>query len=249
MQHILMRIHGPFSSWGDIAPGTHRPTRAMPTRSSILGLVASALGIRRVDDERHAVLSASLGVAVRLESAGTIMSDYHTVQMPARERRTVWSTRRDELRNASKVNTLLSTREHVEDAAYTVALWQSLAKQQDLSEIVTALDRPRFPPYLGRRSCPPALPFGAHLVDAPTLRSAFDGAIFPPMDDEVVMRLRRATAEGGLRSLQVEFDQHPNSGYANISKYPRRDEISSRVRWTFAERIVHTAMHPLEAVP
>lgn len=248
MLHLFFRVHGPLCSWGDIAPGTHRPTLAMPTRSAILGLVASALGVGRNDEERHASLSGALGVGVRMESAGAIMSDYHTVQTPTRERRVEWRTRRDELTQAASVNTILSKRDHVEDAAYTVALWGGGA--DDLQKIAAALDRPRFPPYLGRRSCPTALPFFAHVVEAVTLKEAFDRASFPSEDMTIVSRLRRSAAHAfDHASRRVEFDAHPAHGYDHVWSHPQRDDPASRLRWTFRERAVHTAAHPLEGAP
>lgn len=241
MHHLLFRVHGPICGWGDIAPGTHRPTFTMPTRSSLLGLIASAFGISRQDDAQHDALSAGLGIGARMESAGVILSDYHTVQTARRERRAVWPTRRDELINAAKVNTILSTRDYIQDAAYTIALWRRPDGQINLADVRARLASPRYPPYLGRRSCPTALPFYPHLVDAESLREAFDKAQFPELDREVISHLRRRQE----RLLRVEFDDHPTPGYDRTLSHPQRDDAGTRSRRSFRDRTVHTAVHIL----
>lgn len=240
MEHLVFRIYAPLMSWGDIAPGTHRPTLAMPTRSALLGLVASALGVDRTDDERHKALAQGLGCASRRETTGIPLSDYHTVQAPDSRGGRTWATRRDELQ-ARIVHTILSQRDHLQDTAYTVGLWarDTGGDQIELAGIQRALDRPRYPPYIGRRACPPALPFHPQLVHAPTLREAFEKATFPNEDSAVLERLGRAG-----ESRRVEFDDHPAPGFVATSTHPQRDEVASWSRRGFLDRPVHTSYAP-----
>ncbi|HVL48682.1 MAG TPA: type I-E CRISPR-associated protein Cas5/CasD [Candidatus Thermoplasmatota archaeon] len=239
MRHLLFRVYGPISSWGDIAPGTHRPSLALPTRSAILGILGGALGLERTDESGHDGLSRSIGIGIRTEAEGALLMDYHTIQSPSRERRAVWPTRREELQGR-KLNTILTSRDYVQDIAFTIAVWEKDGRTDRLDDLAKALDRPRYPPYLGRRSCPPALPFAPHIVDAPTLRDAFRAARFPEIDGEVIRKLRNS--EAGQEHLRVEFDVHANPGFEDVRTHRQRDQPLSRVRRTFIERVVHSTV-------
>ena len=80
-EYLVFRLYGPIVSWGDIAVGEERPTFMHPTKSSILGLLAAALGIRRNEESRHHQLAESYGYAVLVEAEGILLRDYHTTQV------------------------------------------------------------------------------------------------------------------------------------------------------------------------
>ena len=63
--------------------GESRGSWDRPSRSAILGLLGAALGITREDQAGHDALDAGYGIAIRLDSAGTTLSDYHTAQTVA----------------------------------------------------------------------------------------------------------------------------------------------------------------------
>ena len=233
MRHLLFRLYGPLASWGDVAPGRHRPTVTMPTRSAVLGLLAAALGTRRDDEPAHERLSKAIGIAARQESSPSLFSDYHTAQTPTRERNAEWATRTDELTRAAKVNTILTEREYLQDAAFTIATWERAGATVSLDRLESALRTPRYPPFLGRRSCPTALPFGPHVVDAPTLREAFAMSQFP--DADVIRRLATDGRTPGIVELDAD---HPAAGYDRADHVRRRDQPVARDRRTFAERVL-----------
>ncbi|PGH46927.1 type I-E CRISPR-associated protein Cas5/CasD [Streptomyces sp. Ru87] len=149
---ILLQLAAPLQSWGERSRFAHqRDTAAAPTRSGLIGLLGAALGRRR--DEPCDDL-APLRFTVRIDRAGTRMRDLHTVGGGMPRKYTV-ATAEGKYRSGDTA-TLLSHRYYLQDAVFTVA---ATAEDQVLLErCASALRRPVWPPYLGRRSCPPSGP-------------------------------------------------------------------------------------------
>ena len=172
--YLVFQLYGPMASWGDIAVGETRRSALQPSKSAVLGLLAAALGINRADDTLHAAMADAYGFAVKVLSSGSLLVDYHTVQVPPQKRNTVFRTRKDELA-AEKLGTLLSNREYRCDTACIVAIW--IAQENapfSFGELQTALNRPKFIPYLGRKSCPLAIPMNPEIKPFDTLKKALD---------------------------------------------------------------------------
>jgi CRISPR system Cascade subunit CasD len=77
MKSVLIRLEGPFQSWGTQGRFSIRDTDTEPSKSGVIGLVAAALGMKRDDGATLAKLS-ELGMAVRIDREGTLLRDYHT---------------------------------------------------------------------------------------------------------------------------------------------------------------------------
>lgn len=238
--YLLFRLYGPLASWGETAVGEVRPSAAWPGRSAIIGLLAAALGIRRNDEERLSELAAACGMGVCVESSGTLLRDYHTIQVPPERRGVRHLTRRDELKSET-LNTLLSQRDYRSDAHYIVAIWEKKGGDNDiLKRLQEALQRPRFMLYLGRKSCPPALPLAPQIIQAADLRQAFDSARFADAN------LLVALPSNGERIFV--WDESVEAGMTPMHVSPRRDEPTSRKRWQFAERDEYYRSEQHEAV-
>ncbi len=176
--YLVFRLYGPMCSWGEIAVGESRHTADHPSRSALLGLFGAALGIERVDEPGQQSLFAAWRFGLKVLSVGTLLRDYHTVQAPRKERKTVYRTRRQEL-CAPVVNTLLSSREYRVDSMCIVAAEAAVDSPWPPEAMRDALQTPRFALYLGRKSCPPALPLAPRVVTRDTLREALDAEQLP----------------------------------------------------------------------
>ncbi len=237
---LLFQLYGPLASWGEPAVGEYRPSATHPGKSQITGLLAAALGVRR-DEERHlAELARGYGLAVRIDTEGELLRDYHTTQVPPRRRGQNFHTRRDEM-VSDGLYTILSQRDYRVMAAWTCALWSREGAPHPLEELRHALQRPRFTLYLGRKSCPPALPLNPRLVEADTIKGAFDGY---PIDEMLAEHLvprqekRRYCWEEPLApGLATGFEKTER-----LWRVPRNDLPGSRIRWQFASRDEHQAM-------
>lgn len=240
-QFLMFRLYGPMAAWGDVAVGEFRPSHTHPTRTSVLGLVAAALGIRRHQEEELLALDDSIKLAVRLDAPGEVLRDYHTTQVPPAQNKVVHYTRQDELAN-DKLNTILSSRDYRCDAAATVVL-HSQSEAFNLAVIEAALRQPKLPLYLGRKSCPLALPLSPKLIEAQDLPQAL--ADYSPTQEVLNVLTgdlwgygQLAPAEG--MALFWEEGMQVAELRPAIS-YPRRDRLRSRQRWQYDERIEHRA--------
>jgi len=229
---LVFQIYGNLSSWGDIAVGEHRPSQAYPSKSAISGLLGAALGLRRDEDEAHQQLNDHYGIAVCIQSQGELLRDYHTTQVPAGNKN--WFTRKDELSfDPLGLKTILSQRDYQMDAFYLLAIWKKNEQESTvpytLNELENALKKPVFVTSLGRKSCPPCLPYNPQVIKDTTLKKACDAYKLP---EEFKYNLR----QDELIVWHWEELTEAQSGLKHTMVYPRRDQVRSRKRWQFSKR-------------
>jgi CRISPR system Cascade subunit CasD len=104
-----------------------------------------------------------LSMTVRVDRPGVVLSDFHTVGggLPADE--TVITV--DGKRRPEGKGTLVSKRQYLADAAFTLALTSD--DEDLLHSCAGALRAPHWPLFLGRRSCPPEGPVLLGIVEDP----------------------------------------------------------------------------------
>lgn len=131
MSTLLLRLSAPLQSWGIASKFDTRDTAREPTKSGIIGLLAAALGRSRteqLDDLR------ALRLGVRIDQPGALLIDFHTAHL----------NRKDP--------PFVTWRHYLADAVFLVGIE---GEHRLLQELLTALENPVYPLYLGRRSCPP----------------------------------------------------------------------------------------------
>lgn len=248
--YLLLRLYGPLASWGEIAVGESRHSAVHPSRSALLGLLGAALGIERTDVAGQQALTAGYRFGIRLECTGSPLRDYHTVQQGVPPRKFQFRSRRQEL-SADKVETfVLSTREYRCDSLALVAVEALPGAPADLGYLVQALRRPHFTLYLGRKSCPLALPLSPQQVSANTLREALDDAQLPsllalldrrePQQSWPTRQDRQCFRPGQVRYY---WEDGMQAGMAPSFEQVRHDQPLSRSRWQFAPRREWVALH------
>lgn len=159
-EFLILKLQGSMQAWGEHTFEGIRPSANAPTRSGLLGLLGACLGIRRSERDRQQQLAESVALAVRVDcrpiagKRGAARSlpmvkatDFHTVQ-----------DARVEYTGLASHETILTWREYLYDAEFTVALWCRPGAPVTLDRLETAVRQPLFTPYLGRRSCPLARP-------------------------------------------------------------------------------------------
>ncbi|MFF2651709.1 type I-E CRISPR-associated protein Cas5/CasD [Streptomyces sp. NPDC058045] len=170
---ILLHLAGPLQSWGTHSAFNERDTSRFPTRSGIIGLLAAGMGRQRGEPIKDL---ARLSLTTRTDRPGVLLRDLHTAGGGLPTKATV-TTAEGKKRPPGK-GTLLSHRAYLADAAFTAVLTCDDAEL--LHHCAQALTRPVWPPYLGRRACPPETPLliGVvtnplhHLIRIPLARSA-----------------------------------------------------------------------------
>jgi CRISPR system Cascade subunit CasD len=249
-QFLCFRIHAPFAAFGDLAVGTERDITLHPTKSSLVGLVSAALGVKRDEQEKVDRLSAELRFAVRVDATPFFWRDYHTVQTPGEIKNVPyehWKTRWQELgyeegaQYAQRVQTILSYRNYVSNTVYTVCLWlrspQTAQTECTLETIKEHLEKPVFTLYAGRKSCPLALPLAPRIVEAETVKAAFDQSRF---SEQEIKLLKPLLNEKPQQYFWEDDDEH--IGIEPTLRTLVRDEPRSRIKWQFGERFEYSAI-------
>jgi CRISPR system Cascade subunit CasD len=233
MRYLIFRPYGPLASWGEAAVGETRPTADHPGRAAVIGMLAAALGIKRHEETHQRALRDGIRVAVQQRSAGVLLRDYHTAQVPPRQRKVTHYTRRDELSvPKNRLSTILSSRSYRCDGYWVAAVEALSGLPWSLDDLAAALRRPRFPLYLGRRAFAPAAPLAPHIVEAGGLHEAFATelpALTPLKPEDESRRLGIGPAatytwEGDAGDLEAEQTRYPS------------DEPLHRGRWQFRTR-------------
>ncbi|WEV73653.1 type I-E CRISPR-associated protein Cas5/CasD [Bifidobacterium sp. ESL0798] len=140
MSVLLLSLSAPMQSWGDSSRFVRRNTNNEPTKSGVLGLLASAQGRSREDPIEDL---AGLEFGVRVEQPGRVIRDFQTE------------------RPAEGKPMPLTNRYYLADARFLVALG---GERDFLVTLDVALRNPKWPLYLGRRACPADFPvtLGVH---------------------------------------------------------------------------------------
>lgn len=234
-EFLVFTLYAPLASWGEITVGESRGSWDRPSRSAILGLLAAALGITRERQDDHDALNAGYGLGVRLDAAGTPLSDYHTAQTVAaalvKKHRPVT---RAALLAAGERETILSRRAYRQDAAVTAALWSKRGARWTLPEMAAALQRPAFVLYAGRKANVFGWPLAPEVLVAETLSQALGRRSVPPY----LQTGLRPRGGWGQEVAHDPCEEGVRSGLTVLRHETRRDAGAQRERWQFAERTV-----------
>ena len=243
MDYLVFRLYGAMASWGEIAVGQSRHSAVYPGKSALLGLVAAALGIPRVDEVAQLALHNGYVTAVKQLSNGRLLRDYHTTQAPDSAGKVQYRTRRDELvRGKARLGTILSSREYRCDALCIVALRALELAPYTLAQIKKSLLKPKYHLYLGRKSCPLSAPLCPQILEATEFKVALDDYRMKPLtaktqhnDDTLGLAKNQLTQyfwEGG----DVDFSSAKDFDPQQVQTLIRHDQVRSRVRWQFSPK-------------
>lgn len=199
MSTLLLRLAAPLQAWGSSAKFETRGTERTPTKSGVIGMIASALGRKRTDEISDLV---ALRFGVRVDREGTLLRDYHTAQ-------------------AKKP--YVTNRYYLSDAVFLVGLEGSM---EQLVLLDAALHHPAYPLFLGRRSCPPqgrlslGIRPGSSLLDAlreePLLTETKEGSRFRIVYD---LEAEEGTSYVMLRDQPISFSfVHRRHGFRRVSE-------------------------------
>ena len=204
MQHLILNLEAPLLAFGGETIDNYGVIRAFPAASMLTGLLANALGWRRVEQQKHQQLQDRLVFAARIdrEPAGNVrLTDFQTAQLGADDQG--WTTRGRPEGRAGGPNTYkaphLRYRDYYADMRVTVALRLKPAEDcPTLEKLAAALQEPARPLFLGRKPCLPSRPlFGGWAEGDTALAALLNTPVArPPDDDEDDVRLRVQWPDG-----------------------------------------------------
>jgi CRISPR system Cascade subunit CasD len=233
-EYLVFRLYGPMASWGQPAVGGDRTTAIAPTRSAILGLLGAALGIKRDNEAQLTKLQQSVCFGVKQYVPSTLLRDYHTAQVPSEKKGVVHRTRKSEL-SEDKLNTVLSSRDYRCDGLWVVAVWLTEQASVNLKTLQQALLQPAFTLFMGRKSCPLALPLKPELIEAQELQHALDYQ-FPVLTSEKADRYWLGSNQHVTYFWEGEVDAIQDEAVLTFHPW---DEPIHRGRWQFKQRAMH----------
>lgn len=199
MSVLLLRLAGPMQAWGDSARFVRRTTRHEPTKSGVVGLLASALGRGREESVEDL---AQLEMGVRADQPGTLLRDFQT----------------ERSLSGDKVMPL-SQRYYLQDAAYLVALG---GPDDMLGHLDRALRSPRWPLYLGRRSCPATLPVTLGV------RCEYDDVRDALRREPWIAADWYRVRHGDITELEATFDARDGEACESRADYPLSFSLTGR---------------------
>jgi len=250
METLIFQLQGPLSSWGEAAVGEYRPSAEYSSQSAIQGLLAAALGIDRDNDAVQTALRTSYQLAVGLLNQGRLLRDYHTAQVPSSSdlKKRPHATRRDELSLPKQdLNTVLSSRDYRQDAAALVAVHALPNALYTLLQLAEALKKPKFVLYLGRKSCPVAIPLHPCILSADTINAALS-SYQQQLSDLWQQTLPNHTAESSPAIQKIAWgddfgaDDLMVVGVQRDLSVVRKDRVITRQGWQFSDRREHIAL-------
>jgi CRISPR system Cascade subunit CasD len=139
---LLIQLAGPRQAYSTSLRFVHRDTQREPSFSAVVGLLMAALGRSEREPIGDDLLALRMGV--RVDRAGKVETDFHTVQGGRTGKR-------------DAKDTAVTWRDCITD--YAVFLVGLEGDREFLRTLAHALDAPVWAPFLGRRCCHPSLPF------------------------------------------------------------------------------------------
>ena len=174
MRHLILRLEAPLMAFGGETIDNYGVVRPFPAASMITGLLANALGWRRIERERHQQLQDRLVFAARIDREPLdrlSMQDFQTAQLAKNDMG--WTTRGVPEGRAGGAATYnaphLRYRDYYADRRITVALRLNPENgAPTLDDLADALQRPKRPLFIGRKPCLPSAPIFGCFSDGET---------------------------------------------------------------------------------
>lgn len=232
---LFLRLAGLMQSWGTSSRFQLRRTDAYPSKSGVLGMVLSAMGVRREDSAQALEPLTALLMGVRVDRGGASDWDYHTAGAKIGIRSADGKIKKTA--STGEYETLLSRRQYLYDASFLVAL-QGAADTIDACASV--LKNPVWPLFLGRKCCVPAEPVFAGTGRFDTVTAALSSLPWLPRIDGIDRDDRSAT-----RTLHTYIEHPPGSPPPAearlVHDVPRAFGFNSHgSRWVVAGRVTVT---------
>jgi CRISPR system Cascade subunit CasD len=165
MKTLLLRLVGPMQSWGTQSRYSIRDTNLEPSKSGVIGLIYSALGKKRIEEELDEPEKpslkklAALRMGVRIDSPGTMLSDYQTIGGMPPTQREAKKTRKEKwiylATGDNSYDATISPRYYLSDAKFLVGLE---GDENLISLLYEKIAKPQQQIFLGRKSFVPSEP-------------------------------------------------------------------------------------------
>ena len=162
MRHLIVSLEAPLMAFGGETIDNYGVIRWFPAASMLTGLLANALGWRRIERELHQRLQDRLVFAARIDrepATRARLTDFQTAQLGGNDQG--WTTRGVPEGRAGGAATYdaphLRYRDYFADMRVRVALrLEPEEENPTLDNLAAALQEPARPLFIGRKPCLPS---------------------------------------------------------------------------------------------
>lgn len=162
MRHLILSLESPLMAFGGETIDNYGVIRWFPSASMLTGLLANALGWRRIERDRHQRLQDRLIFAARIDrepATRVRLTDFQTAQLSGNDQG--WTTRGVPEGRAGGAATYdaphLRYRDYFADMRVSVALrLEPEGELPTLDGLAVALQEPARPMFIGRKPCLPS---------------------------------------------------------------------------------------------
>ena len=226
-RHLILNLEAPLMSFGGEIIDNLGVIRPFPAVSMLTGLLANALGWRRVERQRHQDLQDRMIFAARIDRepyGGLRMTDFQTAKLGASDKG--WTTRGAPEKRAGGANTYnaphLRYRDYHADMRVTIALrLEPPDEGPALDALAQALEEPARPLFIGRKPCLPSAPLFGGFNDGETSLAAL---LAVPLEADDLRRRESPT----VRLLWPDGEDAPDMDGVRLN---RRSMITDERNW------------------
>ena len=223
-RHLILNLEAPLMSFGGETIDNLGVIRPFPAVSMLTGLLANALGWRRVERQRHQDLQDRLVFAARIDRephGGQRMTDFQSAAINNTEQS--WTTSgRPEGRAGGTYQNHLRYRDYHADMRVTIALrLEPPDEDPALDALAAALEEPARPLFIGRKPCLPSAPLFGGFSDGETSLAALLSLPLKATD------LRRRESQS-VRLLWPDGEDAPDMDRVRLN---RRSMITDERNW------------------
>lgn len=242
-KHLILNLEAPLMSFGGETIDNLGVIRPFPAVSMLTGLLANALGWRRIERGRHQDLQDRIVFAARIDRephGGVRMIDNQnvhigdTVDLFKRGTHWVigWTTRGEPDERSGELGAAGSGpfthrrwRDYWADMRVTVALrLNPPSGDPTLDALVDAIEEPARPLFIGRKPCLPSRPVFGCFAEGETSLDALLSVPLPPPEEET----SRWNADGPVRMLWPDGEDAPNMADVKLN---RRVMLTDQRNW------------------
>ncbi len=211
-RHLILNLEAPLMAFGGETIDNIGVTRRFPSASMLTGLIANALGWRRIEGTRHQQLQDRLIFAARIDRGSPesqFLTDFQTAQIDKRDKG--WTTKGQPEGREGGGNTYaaphLRWRDFLADMRLTVALRLEPGEvEPTIAEVRKALEYPARPLFIGRKPC---LPSSYLFVDTVEEVSALSALLAFPLETasdtegEIILFWPEAESIDGVQASRI----------------------------------------------
>jgi CRISPR system Cascade subunit CasD len=221
MSYLSIRWKGPMMALQGPKLDGMPQSLPIPTLAAVTGMLGAALGIARKDTALLQSIQDTMRIAVVVHRSGVELVDYQTADLSKRHMiGPMWSSGQTTVSREGSPVAITGTRQqfrpYLVDADMSCVIELLEAAPYSADELLSALDHPARPLFLGRTTCPPETRIAGEKINASTLSEAAAIVLDARGGQRLYLPLEAAEFEWGDIPISLpgsrDWSAHTHSG-------------------------------------